>query len=160
VRAGNYPLLIKVIEIPLTAGTAGGLTPGTALQIAERWMRIDPVSGSEAFRFNQQNSKVTHSFEFRQYTTGITAKMKMLYGARLFEIVAVMHDENRKRWTRLICNEYPEIPPSIGQVLGLTGLADLKAGLLSERPSTSDEGDIYAAIDVDTMYVWFDPTEP
>lgn len=65
---------------------------------------IEPVSGREAFLAQQHLSEVTHKVRIR-YRSGITAKMRVQYGSRTFDIRAVMNFEERNRELLLLCTE-------------------------------------------------------
>ena len=52
----------------------------------------------------QMQADVTHRVRFR-YVAGVTAKMRVLYGARIFNVLSVINPEERNREIVLMCKE-------------------------------------------------------
>lgn len=67
---------------------------------------IDPISGREYFTQQQVQGEVTHRIRLR-YLAGITQSMRVLYGARVFDIVSVLNWEERNIELHLMCVEGP-----------------------------------------------------
>jgi len=103
---GEFRKRVTIQEVPITSGTDGGLVEGTPTTHAIRWATVATPTGSEKFRFDQITPELTHVVTLRQYLSTVTAKMRVLFETRTFEILAVRHDEMKHRWTILLCKEY------------------------------------------------------
>lgn len=67
---------------------------------------IEPISGREYFTQAQVQGEVTHRLRMR-YLAGVLPSMRVLYGSRVFDIVAVMNLEERNVEMHLMCVEGP-----------------------------------------------------
>lgn len=65
---------------------------------------IEPISGREYQAVQQIAAETTHKVTIR-YLSGITPKYRVLYGSRVFDILAVRDLEERGRVTELLCRE-------------------------------------------------------
>jgi SPP1 family predicted phage head-tail adaptor len=65
---------------------------------------IDPVSGREYFAAQTTQADVTHRISLR-YLAGITPKMRVKYGSRIFDILSVININERNRELQLMCRE-------------------------------------------------------
>jgi SPP1 family predicted phage head-tail adaptor len=65
---------------------------------------VTALSGRELETAQQIAAEIDYAVLLR-YDTRITAKMRVNYGARQFEIMAVLNDEWRRTRTRLLCKE-------------------------------------------------------
>lgn len=70
----------------------------------ERSAKISPMNGSRFFAGKQFDTDITHEIVLR-HTAGITTKMRVLFGTRVFEIDSVINPQERNRWTVLMCRE-------------------------------------------------------
>lgn len=68
------------------------------------WASIEPISGREYQAVQQIAAETTHKVTIR-YLSGITPKYRVLYGSRVFDILAVRDVEERGRVTELLCRE-------------------------------------------------------
>jgi SPP1 family predicted phage head-tail adaptor len=73
-------------------------------QFHECWAQIKPTSGRERYIDQQLLAEATHEVAIR-YKAGITPKMRVLYGSRIFDITVVHDIEERHVEMRLICKE-------------------------------------------------------
>ncbi len=71
---------------------------------ASAFASITPVSGKEYFATQQWNAEVTTKITMR-YLQGITPKMRVLFGSRIFEILSVLNFEERNIELNLMCKE-------------------------------------------------------
>jgi SPP1 family predicted phage head-tail adaptor len=62
------------------------------------------IRGREFFAADIRNSEVSHNISIR-YTAGITPKMRVLFGARTFDIVAAVDIEERHHEMTLLVRE-------------------------------------------------------
>ena len=65
---------------------------------------VTPMSGKEYFASQQLNAEVTTKITIR-YLAGITPKMRVMFGNRIFEILSVLNFEERKIELNLMCKE-------------------------------------------------------
>lgn len=65
---------------------------------------IEPISGREYFAAQSTQAEVTHRITMR-YLAGITPKMRIVYGTRIFEILSVINVQERNRELQLMCRE-------------------------------------------------------
>jgi SPP1 family predicted phage head-tail adaptor len=68
------------------------------------WAAIEPASGREAMLGQLQQSTVAVNVTMR-YQPGIAAGQRLKYGARIFNIGAVLNVEERNTELRLSCTE-------------------------------------------------------
>ncbi len=69
------------------------------------WAAITPVSGGEFYAAGLTQASVTHRIEIR-YLTGLTPKMRFLWGTRIFNIVLIRNlDERNDRMEMLAFEE-------------------------------------------------------
>ncbi len=92
-------------ERPL-ADTGGGQGDPWAnpLTVAAVWGRVEPLSGNERLRALRLEDSVSHRVVLR-YREGVTARMRIVFGARVFNIRAVINPEERNRTLELLCEE-------------------------------------------------------
>lgn len=63
--------------------------------LRQAWVSIEPRRGQERFRDGSQEATVSHIVRGHYYDLeGVTAKDRVLFGSRLFDIEAVMLDES------------------------------------------------------------------
>ena len=83
-------------------------TPGagdiTWQDYATVWMAIEPLRGTEFVAAQQMNAEVTGKGVMR-YIPGVTPDMRILDGARIFEILAIVDVEERHRELQLMLKE-------------------------------------------------------
>lgn len=72
--------------------------------LASAWCSIDALSGRELEASQALTADVQFKIEMR-YLSTVKPKMRVIYGARQFEILAVLNDENSHVWTRLMVKE-------------------------------------------------------
>ncbi len=68
------------------------------------WAQIQPIVGNEAFLAEQVNSTVTHKITIRSLST-VTAKHRVLFGDRIFDINSVRDIDERTEQMVLRCSE-------------------------------------------------------
>lgn len=102
-RAGalRHPITIQAATDSI--GARGGVA-ATYSTFAATWAEILPVGGSEQFRSQQTFPEGTHTLRIR-YRSGVTPKMRILFGTRAFDILSVRNLEERDREMELICLE-------------------------------------------------------
>lgn len=65
---------------------------------------IEPISGREYFAAQSTQAEVTHRINMR-YLAGVTPKMRVVFGSRVFEILSVINVDERNRGLQLMCRE-------------------------------------------------------
>lgn len=68
------------------------------------WAAIEPLTGVEALRGMQLSARVTHRVRMR-YRAGVTAKARLAYDGRTFEVRSVIDPEERHRELILLAEE-------------------------------------------------------
>lgn len=68
------------------------------------WGSIEPLIGRELLQAQQVQAAVTHRVRVR-YDSTIGPDMRIAYGSRSFEILAVMNPEERNRELEIMCKE-------------------------------------------------------
>lgn len=65
---------------------------------------IEPISAREYFAAQSTQADVTHRINLR-YLAGVTPKMRVSYGSRLFDILSVINVDESNRELQLMCRE-------------------------------------------------------
>ena len=65
---------------------------------------IEPISAREYFAAQSTQADVTHRITLR-YLAGVTPKMRVKHGSRLFDILSVINVKERNRELQLMCRE-------------------------------------------------------
>jgi SPP1 family predicted phage head-tail adaptor len=71
---------------------------------ANGYSGIEPQSGKIFYTAQQMNSNVSTVFVIR-FISGITPNMKVVYGTRVFNILAAIDVEERHKEMHLLCEE-------------------------------------------------------
>jgi len=95
-------------RVKIQAYTAGrdsfGAEEHVWMDVATVWASVTPVSGKEYFASAQTNTEVSTKITMR-YKSGITPKMRVVLGARIFEIISALNFEERSVELNLMCKE-------------------------------------------------------
>lgn len=73
-------------------------------RVIETWASIEPLSGRQLFAAQAVQNETTHRVVLR-YIAGIAPPMRVNFGGRLFDILAVRNVEERNRSLELDCRE-------------------------------------------------------
>jgi SPP1 family predicted phage head-tail adaptor len=65
---------------------------------------VEPLTGREFFQAQQTHSAVSHKITIR-YRANTSPSLRILFGTRMFDITAVLDQEERHRWMILMCLE-------------------------------------------------------
>ena len=89
-----------------TVDAGGGLGDPWAIPtvIATVRMCIEPLRGSERVRAMQLESPVSHKMTMR-YRSDVTARNRLLFDSRLFNIRSAIDPDERKRWLEIMADE-------------------------------------------------------
>ena len=91
--AGTLGHRITLQEPTETRGAAYGDVQKAWADVATVWAAFEPLSGRELLLAQQVNSEITVRFRIR-YRADVTAKWRVLLGARVFQIAAPPIDVN------------------------------------------------------------------
>jgi len=93
-------------ERPITDGGGGqGNDPwADPAIVAVVWGRIEPLGGGERLRAMQIEDRLSHRITIR-HRAGVTARMRVVFGQRIFNIRALVDVEERGRFLHLLCQE-------------------------------------------------------
>lgn len=102
-RAGDLHHRVT-IQQPVESQNSYGEPIATWQDVATVWAAIEPLQGRERFDAQQVVAQVDTRIRIR-YRPGITPKMRVLFGTRVFDIQAVVEPETRRRELQLLCRE-------------------------------------------------------
>lgn len=90
------------IMVQSTDVDAIGQPLNTWTELRKAWADIRHPRGLEAIKADKPTSIVAASIRIR-YSTSVTSAMRVHYGASVYEIEAVIHDEQGRQWSDLVC---------------------------------------------------------
>ena len=88
---------------PSARADGGGGATVTWETVAELWAHVRPITGDERLRHDQLAGRLTHEVWIR-YRPGVLPAMRFRQGTRIYEIVAVLEVERRRR-LKCLCEE-------------------------------------------------------
>ncbi len=103
-RAGKLRHPITIEQPSDSRGATFGQAKLTWTVFKRTRASIDPLSGKEEIGTDQVQAGVTHAIEMR-YLPGVTPRMRILFGSRVFSIVSVLDKMERNRELKLLCME-------------------------------------------------------
>ena len=93
-----------VIEAAQRTSDGGGGVSESWQAVATVWGAINPLDGSETVAGEGLAGRLTHAITIR-HRAGLAPAMRLRFGARLFEIAAVVDVDERRRQLRCLCRE-------------------------------------------------------
>jgi SPP1 family predicted phage head-tail adaptor len=102
-RAGLMRQRITM-ERPIETQAAEGSIRRTWETFTTAWASIEPLAGREYFAAAREQADVSHRIRMR-YAEGVTHKMRVLFGSRIFQIESVINVGERNRELILMCKE-------------------------------------------------------
>ena len=102
-RIGDLRHRITIEEKNYTSDGLGGQVEAWQ-EVLSCWANIKPVRMTEAYLAQQVGAEISHRVTIR-YCSEIKAGMRVIYGDRIFNIVGVIDEEERKRFLTLTCKE-------------------------------------------------------
>jgi SPP1 family predicted phage head-tail adaptor len=102
-KIGRLRQRITIQAYVVTRDSFGAEEP-TWTDVATVWASVTPVSGKEYFASAQVSAEVSTKITMR-YRSGITPKMRVVFGTRIFEISSVLNFEERGIELNLMCKE-------------------------------------------------------
>lgn len=103
-RAGRLRKRIDIEQQALTSDGAGGDTESWSAFVAGIYADVEPLTGRELFQAQQVNDELSHRVTVRYYP-GVTSKMRVKYGTRVFLIESIIDPEERHRELQLMTRE-------------------------------------------------------
>jgi SPP1 family predicted phage head-tail adaptor len=91
-----------VIKAPPTAQDALGQPTGDWTTFATVWANVRYLNGTESIKAGAETSTAKASIRIR-YRTDVTSAMRVELGSVVFQIKAVLPDEQRKQHVDLVC---------------------------------------------------------
>jgi len=104
-NVGRLRHQVTIIQAVPAPDGAGGLTK-TWTALATVWAAVDPLRGREYFAAQQVTAEITHKVTLR-YLTGVRPEMRVQFGDREFDIMAVINPQERNIYLELMCVEAP-----------------------------------------------------
>ncbi len=107
-RAGRLHQRVTIEQVTGEARDGRGeLTPTWGAFASNLPAAVVPLRGREFFEAHQENRELTHKIILR-YLSGVTAKMRVNYGGRYFDIVSPpINVDEKNRELNLMCVERP-----------------------------------------------------
>jgi SPP1 family predicted phage head-tail adaptor len=90
-------------ELNRVADDGGGFTESW-VAVATVSADLRPIGGSERVEADRLTGSVTHDVVLR-YRAGVVPAMRFREDTRIFQIIAVIDVEERRRWLRCLCEE-------------------------------------------------------
>ena len=95
------------LQKPVQTTNAEGRTSTTWQSVLTVWAAIEPIQGREALLAAQAQTTLTHQVRIRGnlHSTGITARWRLAYGSRLFDIQSITDTKEAHEELILACQE-------------------------------------------------------
>lgn len=103
-RAGQLRHQITLQQLGTTDDGGGGVDTESWTDFATVYARVAPLAGRELVQAQQVNDELTHAITMRYYP-GVSSKMRVKYGVRIFLIESIVDEDERHRGLLLMCTE-------------------------------------------------------
>ncbi len=103
-RAGKMRHRIRIYLPSETQDSAGSIVQGPPSLLFEDWASIEPLQGREFEAAKSYAVEITHRVRMR-HRPGVTEKMRVMYGERIFDIQSVINVNERNVEMQLMCLE-------------------------------------------------------
>ncbi len=105
-QAGKLKHVVSIQQNTPTANSPddGSLVDSWTDYASDVYAQIRTSGGREFWRARQLNSELTHEVLIR-YDSGVTPRMRVLWGTRIFRIGSVKQDDDHQKWTAIECVE-------------------------------------------------------
>lgn len=94
---------ITIEDLSLVANDSGGQVE-TWSTFATVWASLKPKLVKEVNFAQRIEPRVDHEIVIR-YRSGLTTKMRVKFGSRYFEIKAIVNEEERNEWIKILATE-------------------------------------------------------
>ena len=91
------------LEQAIRTADGGGGAAVTWEAVVELWAHVRPITGDERLRHDQLSGRLTHEVWIR-YRAGVTPAMRFRQDTRIYDIVAAVEVERRRR-LKCLCEE-------------------------------------------------------
>lgn len=105
-RAGRLRHRVRLERRTLGSADVYGERLPTWALLDSVWASIESVGATETRRAEQQQIEATHAIRIRYYS-GLTAKDRVVFNSRTFEILSVLNVDERNIEMLLVCKEQP-----------------------------------------------------
>jgi len=102
-RAGRLRQRVTIREKSVTRGDYGAETV-TWTAVATVWASVEPLRGREFLEAQREGAEVTTKVVMR-YRGGIVPEMQVTYSDHTYDVLAVIHVDERGRELQLMCRE-------------------------------------------------------
>ena len=102
-RGGEFKHLVS-IETPTNSTDGGGGYTESWAQTYTAWCKIIPVKVEQDLRADESGEQITHRIQ-TWWQSGVTNKMRVVYGSRTFNIVGVRNIDEENREMELLVVE-------------------------------------------------------
>ena len=102
-RSGKLNKRVLFQKRDQTKNEVGHLAGGW-VDIASRWVSIEPISGRELLAAGQVRGEVTHRIRCR-YFDGLTFAGRINFKGRIFDIQSAINVRERNAELEILCNE-------------------------------------------------------
>jgi SPP1 family predicted phage head-tail adaptor len=92
------------LEAPVRTEGEGGTAAIAWSPVAQVWAAVAPLAGRETVAADAVTGRVTHEVRLR-FRDGVRPEMRFAAGSRMFEIRAVLDEDERRRWLVCLCEE-------------------------------------------------------
>jgi SPP1 family predicted phage head-tail adaptor len=103
-QAGKLRHQITLEQNTGVEDTAGQVVDNWTPFATNLWASIRPLTGEEVLQAQQVQAEVTHEVKLR-YLAGVTPQLRVLFGARVFNILSVVNTDERNYELVLLCKE-------------------------------------------------------
>jgi SPP1 family predicted phage head-tail adaptor len=103
-NAGSYRHVIT-FQSPSTTENEYGEPTQDWVDFATVRAGIYPISGKDYISAVELNSEISHKVNIRYYP-GITPNMRIVFGSRIFQIIAVMNFQEWNKELQIVCKEF------------------------------------------------------
>lgn len=97
--AGKLRHSITFQQMQKTPDGVGGFTRAW-VDVATVHAFVNPLSGNERWQSQRVEANTTHRI-FIRYRSGITPEMRVNFGGRIMQVVAVLNLEERNKWLEI-----------------------------------------------------------
>ena len=102
-RAGRLRQRVTIQQKSATQNSYGEEVV-TWSDVATVWGSVEPLRGQEFIEIRRAGAEVTTRIVLR-YRSGIEPEMRVTYGAHTYDVMSVIHVEERQRELQLLCRE-------------------------------------------------------
>lgn len=105
-KAGKMRNIIEIQAVAITRDAGGGAAAETWTTVTNgrRAAQLLPLRSRERFAEEQRQSDITHVLRTR-YLAGVTIKNRVLFGARILDVIGVLDWQERHVFLELECVE-------------------------------------------------------